>query len=65
MNRYEDIYTNKYDNWNNWHERSLLDRDISIGIITNSLAGEHILKSGLINWKIANSSSLNRHPMTK
>tara|TARA_B100001115_G_C15843350_1_gene423619 strand:+ start:681 stop:3566 length:2886 start_codon:yes stop_codon:yes gene_type:complete len=65
LNRYEDIYTNKYDNWNNWHERSLLDRDISIGIITNSLAGEHILKSGLINWKIANSSSLNRHPMTK
>ena len=65
LKRDEDIYTNKYDNWNNWHERTLVDRDIDLKILTNSLYGEHILYFGLIDWRIANSSSINRHPSTR
>ena len=65
LNRDEDIYTNKYDNWSNWHERSLLDRDIDIRIMTSSISGEHMLRIGSIDWRIANSNSLNRHPSTK
>ena len=64
MNRNEDIYTNKYDNWNNWHERTLLDRDIDLRIINNSLSGEHVLYFGMIDWRIANSNSINEHPST-
>ena len=65
LSRDEDIYTNKYDNWSNWHERSLLDRDIDIRIMTSSISAEHMLRIGSIDWRIANSNSLNRHPSTK
>ena len=64
LQRKEDIYTNKYDNWNNWHERTLIDRDINIGIMTNTLSGEHILNFGLVDWTVANSNSTNQHPST-
>ena len=64
LQRYEDIYTNKYDNWSNWHERTLLDRDINIKIVTNSLSGEHIFNFGIIDWSVANSNATNEHPST-
>ena len=64
MSRYEDTYTNKYDNIANWHERTLLDRDIEIRIMTSSLAGEHAFNFGQIEWRLASSSSYNEHPST-
>jgi len=62
LDRDELIHLARWDEGSNNHEIRLYDRQRQIDVLSNSLSGEHRLFSGDLDWRLSQTTSLNRHP---
>jgi TonB-dependent receptor len=53
---------NNYLSGSNWHEYRIRDRLEQVDVLSNSFGGEHSLPFAQIDWSLARSTSLRRHP---
>lgn len=62
LDRDEITTIDRYSEDSNTHERRFRNRQQQIDILSNSLAGEHRLNFGTLDWRVSRNSALTRHP---
>jgi TonB-dependent receptor len=62
LDRDELIHLARWDEGSNTHEIRLYDRQRQIDVLSNSLTGEHRIFAGELDWRMSQTSSLNRQP---